>query len=41
MLSAPEGQQIRPLGFLNEDLIYGLIIDGDIAVSYTHLPPGL
>lgn len=33
LLQAPEGQQIRPLGFLNEDLIYGLIIDGDIVTD--------
>lgn len=30
----PEGkQQLRPLGFMNEDLVYGNILDGDIIVD--------
>lgn len=29
-VSAPEGQKIKALGFINEDLVYGVANDGDI-----------
>lgn len=30
MLMPSEGQSLRELGFMNEDLVYGIILDGDI-----------
>ncbi|WP_373211906.1 hypothetical protein [Ruminococcus sp. 5_1_39BFAA] len=32
-LAAAEGQQICPLGFMNEDLIYGIIVNGDVVTD--------
>lgn len=39
----PEGgQQLRALGFMNEDLVYGLIMDGDITVDENaHVTEGI
>lgn len=33
ILSPDKGQQLRPVGFMNEDMVYGLIFDEDIAVD--------
>ncbi|MDO4276802.1 MAG: hypothetical protein Q4D16_24330 [Eubacteriales bacterium] len=42
LLQPAEGQQIRTLGFLNEDLIYGLIMDGDIITDENgHVTEGI
>lgn len=32
-LAAAAGQQICPIGFMNEDLVYGIIVDGDVLVD--------
>ncbi|MCD8154468.1 MAG: hypothetical protein LUF78_07275 [Clostridiales bacterium] len=42
LLSADEGQVIRPLGFMNEDLVYGLIQEGDILTDANgHVTEGI
>lgn len=33
LIAPPSGEQLRVLGFLNEDLIYGMLLDGDIVVD--------
>lgn len=36
MLAPAEKQELRALGFMNEDLVYGLLMDGDILLVNNH-----
>lgn len=33
LLAPADGQELRVLGFMNEDLVYGMIMDGDILID--------
>lgn len=42
LLQPQEGQELRVLGFMNEDLIYGLLISGDIVADENgHITEGI
>ena len=33
MLAPSDGQSLSMLGFMNEDLVYGIVVDGDIVTD--------